>query len=78
MAAHQPAIVQGQDDGQRTAEKTQRIRIEVPAMEIVALQDVRPLGSKFEQSAAGGKAEILDSPRPIPGCHGAPDGAQHR
>ena len=63
MAAEQPRIVKGEDDRALCTQPLQRAKIEIAAVQVVTVDDVRLIG-EVQDPARSGEVEVFDT-RPL-------------
>ena len=61
VAAQQPRVVKRQDQRNLGAERRERTQVEVPAVEVVRVNDVGPLGGECQEAPRSREMEILSA-----------------
>jgi hypothetical protein len=60
-ASQEPGIVKGEDHGHLPAQPGQNAQIEIAAMQVMAMDKVRPPGRQVKQMPGCGKAVIVEA-----------------
>ena len=65
VSAEQPGIVECQHGRHLPAEPSERAQIEIAAVQVMAVDDVRPRRREIEEAEGGRKLEIFFSAGPV-------------
>ena len=65
VAGQQPGVAQVQDEGDTLTQGRQLAEVEVAAMEVVAVDDIRWDGTEVEEPRRAREVEVLEAPRPV-------------